>query len=207
MSGAIFPSGKRLGTFTINYDCTSSKGIPAITATKTVIVRDTTCPTCTMKPGPKRIETSFPYLDAGAVCSDSVDGKIEDVVVTNPVNVEREGTYFVTYRAKDVAGNWNDGACKGSSAYIRTIQVVDTLKPIVALHYHGKIVSQSSASDLGANGEKNPAAMYGSFMEIASSSNKAMLFLIAASASVGVAILLMSAFSSRKEDPGISQLV
>jgi hypothetical protein len=74
-------------------------------------------------------------MDAGAACMDSLSGAVSEVVITNPVDVEKTGEYVVTYRARDSAGNWNDGSCKGSKQYLRTVQVVDTLKPIIALKY------------------------------------------------------------------------
>merc|ERR1711918_301085 len=53
------------------------------------------------------------------------------VQTRNPVNTEKVGTYVVTYRIKDKAGNWNDGKCKGSKHYKRTVTVKDTLKPVI----------------------------------------------------------------------------
>ena len=46
------------------------------------------------------------YTDAGATATDNVDGDISDrIVVTNPVNTDRAGTYTITYRVEDLAGN------------------------------------------------------------------------------------------------------
>jgi hypothetical protein len=197
VSGAIFPSGWRVGTFQINYDCaTPQTGVSAVTANRTVVVRDTTCPICKVSPGPTTVETSFPYVDAGAVCSDTVDGVLKNVVVTDTVDVEREGTYFVTYRALDGAGNWNDGACRGSTKYIRTITVVDTLKPVVALHYNGKILSHSHTADYGTNGQPNPAvAKYGSFMEEA---GRSIFITLVAAIGIGAAIGLSISVDRRR---------
>lgn len=137
VSGAIFPQLDRTGTYGLNYDCKTPSGVDGITAGKIVIIRDTTCPICTIKGGSVRVEASFPYVDNGAQCEDSLDGVIEDIVVINNVDVEQVGKYLVTYRARDKSGNWNDGGCKGSEKYIRTVTVVDTLSPVIALHYHG----------------------------------------------------------------------
>jgi len=135
VQGVMFPRRQRPGTYKLNYDCTNSRGASGVTASKQVVVRDTTCPTCTVNTGADTFEASFPYMDAGAVCSDSLSGAVSEVVVTNPVDVEKTGEYIVTYKAKDSVGNWNDGECKGSKSYLRTVQVVDTLKPIIALKY------------------------------------------------------------------------
>ena len=46
------------------------------------------------------------YTDAGATATDNVDGDISDrIVVENPVNTSIAGTYTVTYRVEDQAGN------------------------------------------------------------------------------------------------------
>jgi hypothetical protein len=146
VSGAIFPQLTRTGTYKLSYDCENTLAMPAKKATKTIIVRDGTCPVCSMNSGPATVEASFPYIDAGVRCSDTLDGTIDDVVVSNPVDVERTGVYLVTYRARDATGNWNDGNCKHSKTYIRTVRVVDTLKPVLALHYNGKTIVHSATT-------------------------------------------------------------
>jgi hypothetical protein len=165
VSGAVFPQLDRTGTYGLNYDCKTTAGIDGITATKTVIVRDTSCPSCTVNGGSVHVEASFPYVDNGAQCEDSLDGVIEDIVVINNVDVEQVGEYLVTYRARDNAGNWNDGAiegdaagqpvrsCKGSQQYIRTVTVVDTLSPVIALHYHGSQLKELQPSGNGMMAE------------------------------------------------------
>ena len=46
------------------------------------------------------------YTDAGASAIDNVDGDISDrIVVTNPVNTDRAGTYTISYSVEDLAGN------------------------------------------------------------------------------------------------------
>merc|ERR1712216_785348 len=51
----------------------------------------------------------------GAVCTDSISLGGNKIQTRNPVNTEKVGTYVVTYRIKDKAGNWNDGKCKAPS--------------------------------------------------------------------------------------------
>lgn len=147
VSGAVYPQLNRTGVYTIHYGCKNTRNIEADEETRQVIVRDTTCPVCTLNTqhmgADGTIEASFPYVDDGAICSDNLDGVIPNVVTTDTVNTEQTGLYLVTYRAKDQNGNWNDGACKQSQQYIRTIRVVDTLKPVLALHYNGATVAGS----------------------------------------------------------------
>jgi len=67
----------------------------------------------------------------------------------------RAGNFMITYSTKDHAGN-------RATAY-RTVLVVDTLPPVISLHFKAKstkgkwAVIQRSAGGAGANGENNPA--------------------------------------------------
>jgi hypothetical protein len=154
--GAVYPDYSKPGKYELKYVCTNSAGDSSDTETRTVIVADNVCPSCTMASGPQSIEASFPYIDAGATCSDSFDGPVQ-TQTTNNVNVERTGTYFVTYRAHDDAGNWNNGSnsnisdplytCAGATTSIRTVIVVDTLKPVLALSSGNQLLQKSSSSE------------------------------------------------------------
>jgi len=168
------------GVYWTVYTCTNSQGNSALAATRYITVVDNKCPVCTINSGaPSDIEASFPYSDAGAHCSDVLDGPISTMVysfgvpqtVNQIVNVEQTGVYLVTYRAVDTSGNWNDGVCAGTTHTVRTITVIDTLKPVLALNYKGKIVQVSKNLDTpqdgsaplheryrrGVGGEDNPA--------------------------------------------------
>merc|ERR1711898_15443 len=96
-----------VGTYKINYNCEDSAGQTAIQATRTVVVRDTTCPTCTVPGGTPTItvEASFPYTEAASTCTDTLDGAMPNAVVTGHVDVETTGQYILTYSATDKAGN------------------------------------------------------------------------------------------------------
>merc|ERR1711998_568164 len=121
-------------THNANYNCKDAAGNKADTINRKVVVRDTTCPTCVVNGATKVTrEASFTYNDAGAVCTDSISLGTNKEVVTNPVKTEKVGTYVVTYRIKDKAGNWNDGKCTGAKQYERTVTVKDTLKPVIHL--------------------------------------------------------------------------
>jgi len=126
------------GDYWAVYTCVNSAGVAASPATRHYTVSDSTCPTCRFsdtQTGPQTVEASFPYSDAGARCTDDIDGDL-DVTTwkfgnqqpwAEIVNVEMTGQYLITYRAKDSSDNWNDGTtCKGSQSLVRTITVVDT---------------------------------------------------------------------------------
>ena len=52
------------------------------------------------------VQLGAAYTDSGATATDNVDGDISDrIVVENPVNTSIAGTYTVTYRVEDQAGN------------------------------------------------------------------------------------------------------
>jgi hypothetical protein len=83
------------------------------------------------------------------------------------VNVEKTGVYYVTYFAHDAAMNWNykakaacDGRegsnCDGFDNDIRTVHIVDTLKPVIALDYNG-FFEYGDASDTGLDGTSTMA--------------------------------------------------
>ena len=69
------------------------------------------------------------------------------------------GDYTVTYRAKNANGIFTDnaGCTGGAQSYSRTVKVVDTLKPVLALTYKGAVIHYGQVSGAGVNGEQNPA--------------------------------------------------
>merc|ERR1711959_94679 len=153
----------KVGTYTITYNCKDSANNEAPAAQRTVVVAQTSCPRCTMygkhseKSGDAQYhlihEASFPYVDAGATCSDVIDGSVTVLcessknpgdesstnceTPTDLVDVDTTGTYVVTYRAMNTVGLYNDGAsCRGGpTVYKRTVEVKDTLRPVITLRY------------------------------------------------------------------------
>ncbi|MEL7186285.1 MAG: glycosyl hydrolase [Pseudomonadota bacterium] len=99
-SGSV---GTDAGTYTITYTATDSAGNSS-TATRTVIVADTTAPAITMMgPASMTIEEGTPFTDPGVTAMDTVDGSI--TVVTSGSVGTAPGTYELTYTATDAAGN------------------------------------------------------------------------------------------------------
>jgi len=161
----------RVGVYTIKYNCQDSASNEADEATRTVTVQDTSCPSCIVSADSTEttqyhefttsIEASFPYSDAGAVAQDTLQGSFGICSVwgleggttaygmktsyKNIVNVERTGTYVITYRVKDSNGNWNDmttanDGCTGGQTdgeNKRTVVIIDTLRPVIELKYKG----------------------------------------------------------------------
>lgn len=195
MSG--FVDRAKVGVYTVKYDCTNPAPWKksAITAKRTVIVRDTTDPVCKLVgDSTVSIEASFPYSDAGANCVDNIDG-VRTVIKTGDVNVEAAGTYHVTYTATDLSKNH-------AQQQVRTVVVEDTLKPVIALKFGGSVIHKSGAEDTGLGNEANPAKSY--FMaEQGQSFNAWAIGAIAAS----VAGLALVAYTQRSSDANLGQLV
>lgn len=196
VSGIAFPKLSTCIEYTIQYDCSNVRGAAAPPLTRTVRVEDTTCPVCTMHPGPDVVEASFDYIDPGANCTDSLDGSVQ-TIVTNTVDTSSTGTYTVTYRAEDAAGNFNDASCAGSQSYVRTVTVVDTLKPVIALHYANNIIKHGDASDTAVHdATANPAGAYFSSTSMMAlddtGGGRGALWAAGASCVLGIAALLLS---------------
>merc|ERR1712100_794941 len=169
----------KVGTYTITYNCKDSANNEAPAAQRTVVVAQTSCPKCTIfgqhsaNTHSLVHEASFPYTDAGATCSDVIDGGVTTLCSTdNPsastttypitnnlqnsaalcgdgsslVDVETTGTYEIVYRAVNTVGLANDDAnCRGGpNQYKRTVEIVDTLKPVITLKYSNNIVAQGT---------------------------------------------------------------
>jgi len=101
------------GTYFLKYTCTDEKKI-ATTACRTFVNVDKTRPVITIleaanhNDGTWHVEASRDnnYVDAGATCSDMVDGNIsQDVEVSGDVvNMAAVGTYSINYNCLDSAG-------------------------------------------------------------------------------------------------------
>jgi hypothetical protein len=136
----------------------------AITSKKVrqVVVVDSYPPACSFDATNLQtvtVEASFPYdgADLAPTCTDNCgfDGKCiagrtaaAPVVGTN-VDVEKVGTYTVTYSIKDASAN-------PSPLIVRTVLVIDSLKPIIGLSF-GDPETLVAGSTGGYLGEHNSA--------------------------------------------------
>ena len=114
------------GSYTLTYSCTDASGNPAVDVTRTVTVQpDTTKPVITIQgANPARIVVNGTYADAGAACTDAVDGTIIPTVVSNTVDTTQTGTYAVTYSCTDAAGN--DATPVTRTVIVQTAVIPDT---------------------------------------------------------------------------------
>lgn len=121
MTGSVLTSK---GVYTVTYKATDSSGNTA-TATRTVNVTDTTPPVITLNgSNPMTVQCGSGYVEPGATAADACDGT-DPVVITGSV-LTSKGTYTVTYKSTDSAGN--------TSTVTRTVNVVDTTPPVITLN-------------------------------------------------------------------------
>lgn len=116
------------GTYVLTYNVTDVGGNSATAVTRNVVVSDTTAPVITLSGStPINHQQGTTYTDAGATASDNIDGNITtNISVTNAVNTSVAGSYTVTYNVSDAAGN-------AATAVTRTVNVGDTIPPVLSL--------------------------------------------------------------------------
>jgi hypothetical protein len=143
------------GEYHIQYTCTNTAGI-ATTKTRLVVVHHKDCPACSLiGESSETIEASFPFVDHATLkCADFVK-----VTKTYPpasaVDVETAGTYTLTYSATDALGNSNTKC--GGPPITREVIVVDTLRPVIGLHYNEKQWWPSRSGEISpTTGRQNP---------------------------------------------------
>ena len=109
-----------VGTYTITYSAKDDSGNTG-TATRTVNVVDTTAPVIALEgANPMEVELKGTYEELGATS----DGG-EKVTISGSVDTDTLGSYTITYTATDA--NSNTGTAT------RTVNVVDTTAPVIAL--------------------------------------------------------------------------
>jgi hypothetical protein len=83
------------GTYTIQYNCQDLTGNDAHAQTRTVIIRDTVQPRITLNGAIVNfIEAGFPYIDAGATATDTLDGDITQYLWTDGNTVNDKRAYY-----------------------------------------------------------------------------------------------------------------
>lgn len=134
------------GTHTLSYISSDVAGNAEVTKTASFKV-DVTKPVLTLV-GSSIVSVSAgsTYTDSGVSASDNLDAAIASrVSVTNTVNTAKVGTYTVTYNVSDEAGN-------AATPVTRTVQVVDSTKPIITIIGNNPLTvdKYSTYTDAGA---------------------------------------------------------
>ena len=125
------------------YTATDSAGNSA-SATQTITVIDSSAPTVALV-GASSIthECHTAFDDPGVTKSDNCDQNV-DVTTSGGFNPDVPGTYVITYTATDDVGN--------TATVQRTVQVVDTTKPVITLNGGNMTVEcHTSFTDPGAS--------------------------------------------------------
>ena len=141
-----------LDTYIITYNVQDAAGNDAQEVIRAVDVVDTTAPIINLKGNQDvTIEVNSNYSDAGATASDNYDGVITaNIVEEGIVNENEVGTYPITYNVSDSSGN-------KAEQVTRTVNVVDTTKPVITLNGDAFILVETGTnySDPGATATDN----------------------------------------------------
>ena len=142
VDGAITPTSSgtvdasQAGTYTVAYSCQDAAGNSAPGVSRDVIVEaapvsDTTPPTLALIGlDSETITVGASYTDAGATCTDDVDGAITPTS-SGTVDASQAGTYTVAYSCQDAAGNSAPGVSR--DVIVEAAPVSDTTPPTLAL--------------------------------------------------------------------------
>jgi hypothetical protein len=132
------------GTYILIFNFTDAAGNVAQTVTRTVNVVDTTAPLITLN-GNSNIthEAGDLYVDTNASWTDAVDGS-GVLAAAGQVNVSTPGTYLLSYNFTDAAGNV-------AQTVTRTVNVEDTIAPVIALNGDANITHEAGFVYVDAN--------------------------------------------------------
>ncbi len=116
------------GTYTLRYNVRDSSGNAAEEKTRTVKVVDTIPPVITLYGDTSMVlQAGTSYSEPGYTATDNCDGNITWwVTVSGYVYSSVLGSYTLRYNVKDSSGN-------PAEEKIRTVNVVDTTAPVIAL--------------------------------------------------------------------------
>jgi hypothetical protein len=118
------------GTYTIKYNCKDLSNNAATQMSRKVVVKDTTCPTVTLNGATNlEIEGGFPYVDAGAKASDTLDGDITAKITTSGDTVNTAKAFYA-YRscaaikkAENAAKSGYYSITTGAAGALKRVQV------------------------------------------------------------------------------------
>lgn len=135
-----------LGSYTITYSVIDSNG-EETTLTRTVNIVDTLPPEISLNGASTiTIEAGSSFSDPGALALDYFEGDLSlNIVVGGNLNTSILGSYTVSYNVSDSSGN-------NATEKVRTVNVVDSLPPVLSLIGSGVINHEAGTpySDQGA---------------------------------------------------------
>jgi endo-1,4-beta-xylanase len=127
-----------VGSYAVSYGAIDRAGGQAAPVVRTVHVADTTAPVVTLVgPAALAAECAVPFIDPGAVASDSCAGPLP-VTATGAVDASTVGSYPLAYTATDPSGN--------SAGAARVVTVADATAPVVALNGPGAMTIECASA-------------------------------------------------------------
>lgn len=155
-----------IGEHQLKAEVIDAAGNSASTTSTVISVSDNKPPVITLLGDPAlTIEAGFTYVDAGATALDDRDGNITtSIVITNPVDRLKTGSYTLRYNVTNSAGI-------AASEVERQVTVVDTTPPVLTVPVDlsieatgvlsSVIIGQATATDIFAvNLTNNAPATY-----------------------------------------------
>jgi hypothetical protein len=105
LTNAIVATGSadlsKPGTYKVDYACSDLSNNAAVKMTRTVVVKDTTCPKITLTGAANvELEAGFDYKDAGATASDTLDGVV--AVSTDGDTVNSKNAFFARRSCSEI---------------------------------------------------------------------------------------------------------
>mgnify|MGYP003340744852 FL=1 len=141
-----------LGDFVVTYTVQDLDGNQT-QVDRIVRIIDSTPPVITLLgDDPLIVEVNSSYIEPGASVSDNFDGNITGTLIINSsfVNTSVVGTYYVTYNSTDNASN-------NAIEVTRTVNIVDTTKPVITITGDASIIHEAKTpyNDEGATALDN----------------------------------------------------
>jgi len=121
------------GTYVIQYDCSDLSGNPAAAKKRTIVIQDTTCPELTLSSSDLQyVEAGFPYVDAGATATDTLDGDITQYIWTDGNTVNHKQAFYSRRSCAEIQKSCEEGnspskltqACMSGEYYITTVRKI-----------------------------------------------------------------------------------
>jgi hypothetical protein len=107
------------GKYTIRYDCQDLSGNQAVPLSREVTIQDTVCPVVQLKGSSiNYVEAGFPYVDAGATATDSLDGDLTSKVFTDGDTVDTAQAFYSRRSCREILASY--AAAKTGEYYITT---------------------------------------------------------------------------------------
>jgi len=111
------------GKYKIRYDCQDLSGNSAVAMYRTITIKDTKCPKVALQGSEVvYVEAGFPYLDAGATATDSLDGDITRKVHTDGDTVDTANAFYSRRSCREIKKFY--AGAKTGEYYITTYSTV-----------------------------------------------------------------------------------